>query len=146
MTTSPSSVAALEAAYLVSGLVIAVHYVPLLRRAWLHPAATAEAQSLLTWAVWTVCRVIAFAYGWFVLHDVVFLIVVGADLVGRWLMAVLIVRARAWVALRRADAAPGSTSQAGAAVMPELTPELTPEVAAPRTPTTCATHRAPAGR
>lgn len=84
----------LELAYLLSGLVIAAHYGPLLLRAWRFPRATAEAQCLTTWSVWTVCRAIAFTYGIFVLHDLVFLIVVGADLLGRFALALLIVRAR----------------------------------------------------
>jgi len=80
-------------AYLAAGLLIASHYIPLLKRAWFHPAATAIAQPLSTWAVWTVCRVVAFTYGMFILHDLVFLIVTGADVLGRLAMAVLIVRA-----------------------------------------------------
>lgn len=91
-------------AYLTSGLLIAAHYLPLLKRAWRHPEATSAAQSLLTWAVWTLCRVVAFTYGLFILHDLVFLLVVGADLVGRVAMAVLIVRARWLVSRRQADA------------------------------------------
>jgi hypothetical protein len=46
-------------------------------------------------SVWTLCRVVAFTYGMFVLHDLVFLVVVGADLFGRFAVATLIVRARA---------------------------------------------------
>ena len=85
----------LHAAYLMSGLLIAVHYRPQIRRAWLFPAATRAAQSLSTWSVWTVCRAVAFTYGVFVLHDLVFLIVVGADMFGRLAMVALIVRAHA---------------------------------------------------
>jgi hypothetical protein len=93
-------------AYLAAGLLIASHYVPLLKRAWFHPAATAIAQPLSTWAVWTVCRLVAFTYGMFILHDLVFLIVTGADVLGRLAMAILIVRAHR---LERpcADFAPG---------------------------------------
>ncbi len=71
----------------------------MLRRAWQHPAATATAQPLLTWSVWTLCRAVAFVYGLFVLHDLVFLTVVGTDLLGRLGVAVLIVRARAIVSV-----------------------------------------------
>lgn len=83
----------LQWAYLVAGLLIASHYVPLLKRAWFHPAAAAVAQPLSTWAVWTACRLVAFTYGMFILHDLVFLVVTGADVLGRLSMAVLIVRA-----------------------------------------------------
>jgi len=80
-------------AYLLSELFIAVHYIPQLRRAWRFPAATLDAQSLSTWSVWTLCRAVAFTYGVVVLHDMVFLVVVGADMFGRLAMVVLIVRA-----------------------------------------------------
>ena len=83
----------LHVAYLVSGLLIAAHYLPQLRRAWRCPCATREAQSLSTWLVWTLCRAVAFTYGIFVLHDLVFLVVVGADMFGRLAMVGLIARA-----------------------------------------------------
>lgn len=98
--TWPWPIEILHWAYLASGLLIAAHYVPLLLRAWRHMEATATAQSLLTWSVWTGCRLVAFAYGLFVLHDAVFLIVVGADVFGRLAMAMLILRARWYVVLR----------------------------------------------
>lgn len=93
--TWPWAIGMLQLAYLSSGLIIAAHYIPLLQRAWRFPAAAATAHSLLTWSVWTVCRAVAFTYGVFVVHDLVFLIVVGADLFGRFAVAALIVRARA---------------------------------------------------
>ena len=83
----------LHTAYLLSGVIIAGHYVPQVRRAWCFPAATLVAQSLSTWTAWTLCRAVAFAYGVFVLHDMVFLLVVGADILGRMIMVGLIVRA-----------------------------------------------------
>jgi hypothetical protein len=89
----------LHLAYLASGLLIAAHYLPLLRRAWQYPAATATAQPLLTWSVWTLCRAVAFTYGVFELHDLVFLTVVGTDLLGRIGVAVLVVRAQAIVSV-----------------------------------------------
>lgn len=89
----PLPEATLHWAYLCSGLLIASHYGPLLRRAWLQPAATVLSQPLSTWAVWTLCRIVAFTYGIFILHDLVFLVVVGADIAGRFAMAVLILRA-----------------------------------------------------
>ena len=82
-------------AYLLSGLLIAVHYIPQVRRAWQFPEATLYAQSLATWSVWTLCRVVAFTYGVVALHDLVFLVVVGADLFGRMAMVALIGRAHA---------------------------------------------------
>lgn len=96
----PWSAASLHWAYLMSGLIIAAQYLPLLRRAWGQPEATATAQSLQTWAVWTGCRIVAFVYGLFALHDLLFVLVVGLDLLGRGAMAVLILRARWLVRLR----------------------------------------------
>jgi hypothetical protein len=83
----------LNLAYLASGIVMAIQYLPQLRRAWLHPAATRDAQSLSTWTVWTLCRAIALVYGVYILHDLMFLIVVGADVGGRLAMVALILRA-----------------------------------------------------
>jgi hypothetical protein len=93
--TWPWSTLTLHVAYLLSGLLIAVNYVPQLRRAWNYPEATIAAQSLSSWSVWTLCRAVAFTYGMFVLHDLVFLIVVGADMFGRFAVVMLIVRAHA---------------------------------------------------
>jgi hypothetical protein len=92
----PWPAVSLHAAYLASGLLIALHYVPQLQCALRFPHATRVAQSLSTWLVWTLCRVVAFLYGVFVLHDLVFLVVVGADVVGRFAMLGLIVRAH-WI-------------------------------------------------
>ncbi len=103
--TWPWSAASLHWAYFMSGLIIAAQYLPLLRRAWGQPEATATAQSLQTWAVWTGCRTVAFIYGLFILHDLLFLLVVGLDLVGRLAMAALILRARWLVRLRVATLA-----------------------------------------
>jgi hypothetical protein len=91
--TWPWSVLTLHVAYLISGMLIAVQYLPQLRRAWCFPLATLVAQSLSTWTVWTVCRAVAFTYGLFVLHDLAFLVVVGADMVGRLAMVGLVIRA-----------------------------------------------------
>jgi len=52
------------------------------------------AQSIATWFVWTLCRIVAFRYGIYVLNDLEFLIVVGADLLGRLAVVAMIVRAR----------------------------------------------------
>ena len=101
LATWPLPIATLHWAYLVSGVLIAAHHVPLLLRAWRHLEATATAQSLQTWATWTACRVVACLYGIFVLHDLLFVLVVGADVVGRCAMATLILRARLYVQLRQ---------------------------------------------
>lgn len=85
----------LHAVYLASGLLFAAHYLPQIRLAWSNPEATRAAQSLFTWSMWTACRSVALAYGVFVVHELVFLLVVAADLVGRFTMVGLIVRARA---------------------------------------------------
>lgn len=85
----------LHIVYLFSGSLIAAHYLPQIRLAWAFPAATLEAQSLATWTVWTACRFVAFAYGVFVVHDLLFLVVVGADIAGRCAMVALILRAHA---------------------------------------------------
>ncbi len=91
--TWPWTAWTLHALYLASGLVIALHYVPQIRLAWRHPRATATAQSLSTWSVWTLCRLVALAYAVFVIHDLLFLLVVSADIVGRVMMVILIIRA-----------------------------------------------------
>jgi hypothetical protein len=96
--TWPWSASILHAAYLMSGILIALHYVPQLRRAWRFPEATLAAQSLSTWSVWTLCRAVALAYGLFVIHDLLFLLVVGADMVGRLAMVGTILRAHSIVA------------------------------------------------
>lgn len=91
--TWPWPIWTLHLAYLLSGLLIALHYIPQVRLAWARPEATRLAQSLVTWCVWTLCRAIAFIYGMYVVHDLVFLLVVGSDLLGRSVMVALIVRA-----------------------------------------------------
>lgn len=93
--TWPWSAWTLHVAYLASGIVIAVHYVPQVVRAWRFPLETLAAQSLVAWSVWTLCRAIAFVYGLFVIHDLVFLLVVAADILGRLAMVALILRAHA---------------------------------------------------
>lgn len=87
----------LHAAYLMAAMMVAVHYVPQLRCAWRYPEATVKAHALSTWLVWTLCSAVSCTYGVFVLHNLVFLIVVGLDLLGRFAMVMLIVRARARV-------------------------------------------------
>lgn len=83
----------LHAAYLLAAMLVALHYVPQLRCAWRHPAATRTAHSLRTWVVWSMCSAVSCAYGVFVLHNLVFLMVVSADFLGRFGMVLFIVRA-----------------------------------------------------
>jgi hypothetical protein len=92
--TWPWPIWTLNLVYLACGLVIAVHYVPLLQRVWRFPVAAATVYSLPTWSVWTPCRAIAFVYGLLVVRELAFLLVMGADLFGRLAVAALIVRAR----------------------------------------------------
>jgi hypothetical protein len=93
--TWPWAESTLHIAYLLSGMLVALHYVPQLQRAWRFPEATLTAQSLSTWSVWTACRVVALTYGLFVIHDLLFLLVVAADIAGRLAMVVTILRAHA---------------------------------------------------
>jgi len=83
----------LHLAYLLAAMLVAVHYIPQIQRCWRFPAATLTAHSLSTWSVWTLCSAVSCTYGLFVLHNLVFLIVVSADFVGRLTMVILIVRA-----------------------------------------------------
>ena len=91
--TWPWPIWTLHVTYLFSGLLFALHYIPQIRIAWRHPGATRTAQSLSTWCVWTLCRMVGFAYGVYVVHDLFFVLVIGADLLGRFVMVALIVRA-----------------------------------------------------
>lgn len=91
--TWPWPIWTLHATYICSGLLFALHYIPQVRIAWRHPDATRKAQSLATWCVWTLCRMVALAYGVYVVHDLFFVLVISADLLGRFLMVALIVRA-----------------------------------------------------
>jgi hypothetical protein len=109
--TWPWAASTLHIAYLLSGMLIALHYVPQLRRAWCFPEATLTAQSLSTWLVWTACRAVALTYGLFMIHDLLFVLVVGADMLGRLAMVGTILRAHAIAAditplERRAPAPP----------------------------------------
>lgn len=84
----------LHGAYLAAAVLVAAHYVPLLRRGWQFPDATTKAHSLYTWLVWTFFSAVSCTYGLFMLHNLIFLIVVSLDLLGRFTMVMLIVRAR----------------------------------------------------
>ncbi|HTD90652.1 MAG TPA: hypothetical protein VK663_08315, partial [Burkholderiales bacterium] len=74
-------------------ILVAVHYIPQIQRGWRFPSATLTAHSLSTWLVWALCSAVSCTYGLFVLHNLVFMIVVSADFVGRLTMVILIVRA-----------------------------------------------------
>jgi hypothetical protein len=110
--TWPWPVWTLHATYLCSGLLFALHYIPQIRIAWRHPDATRTAQSLSTWSVWTLCRMVGFAYGVYVVHDLFFVLVIGADLLGRFIMVALIVRANL---LNRDKTATGATENSARA-------------------------------
>ena len=69
--------------YLCSGFVMAGSYAPQVLRAWRHPVATAIAQSLSSWLLWTACRTVALVYGMFIIRDVLFVLAIGLDLAGR---------------------------------------------------------------
>lgn len=89
----------LSAGYLLSGFVMAGIYVPQLVRGWRNPRATVIAQSFTSWTVWAACRVIALLYGWWVIGDPLFILVVSMDLLGRLAVLVVILRAmwlQAW--------------------------------------------------
>ena len=79
--------------YLLSGLAIAASYIPQLARGWRHPEATVVAQSFCSWAVWAACRAVALLYGIVVVEDVLFIVAVGLDLLGRILVLVVLLRA-----------------------------------------------------
>jgi hypothetical protein len=83
----------LSACYLVSGFVMAGIYVPQLVRGWRNPHATAIAQSFSSWAVWTACRAVALLYGILVIGDPLFIVAVGLDLLGRFAVLVVLLRA-----------------------------------------------------
>ena len=89
----------LSAGYLVSGFVMAGIYVPQLVRGWRDPRATVLAQSLSSWTVWAACRVVALLYGCLVIGDLLFILAVGLDLLGRLAVLAVLLRAmwlQAW--------------------------------------------------
>ena len=101
MASCPSRQRVRHAAFLASGTLGILLYLPLLRSAWVDPQATAASQSLLTWAGWTLCRAVTLGYAAFVLQDLATGLVVGSYLVGRLCMAALILRSRVAVAANR---------------------------------------------
>jgi hypothetical protein len=89
----------LGACYLVSGFVMAGIYVPQLVRGWRNPRATVMAQSLSSWTTWAACRVVALLYGCLVIGDPLFILAVALDLLGRFAVLVVILRAM-WMQAR----------------------------------------------
>jgi len=95
--------ALLRAVYFGSGFVIAGSYVPQVLRAWRHPVATAIAQSLSSWLLWSACRFVALVYGVVVVHDALFIAAIGLDLAGRAALLVAMLRARRVAAEARGE-------------------------------------------
>ena len=92
--------------YFFSGFVMAASYVPQVLRGWRHPVATAIAQSLASWLLWSTCRAVALVYGVVIVHDPLFTLAIGLDLAGRVVLLVVMIRARrvhAGAAVRVAD-------------------------------------------
>jgi len=83
----------LSAGYLVSGFVMAGIYLPQLVRGWRNPHATVIAQSLTSWSVWAGCRVVALLYGCLVIGDPLFVLAVSLDLLGRFAVLAVLLRA-----------------------------------------------------
>ena len=86
--------ALLRSVYFCSGFIIAGSYVPQVLRAWRHPVATAIAQSLSSWLLWSACRFVALVYGMVVVRDELFIAAIGLDLAGRAALLVAMLRAR----------------------------------------------------
>ena len=93
----------LRGVYFCSGFIMAGSYVPQFVRAWRYPVATAIAQSLSSWLLWTVCRFVALVYGMVVVHDVLFIAAIGLDLAGRVVLLMAMLRARRVAAEERVD-------------------------------------------
>lgn len=89
--------------YFCSGFVMAGSYVPQVVRAWRHPVATAIAQSLSSWLLWTACRFVALLYGLVIVGDGLFIAAIGFDLAGRVALLVAMLRARRVAAGAQAD-------------------------------------------
>ena len=89
--------------YLCSGFVMVGSYAPQVLRAWRHPVATAIAQSLSSWLLWTACRTVALVYGMVIVRDVLFVLAIGLDLAGRVALLVAMLRARSIAAEGRGD-------------------------------------------
>jgi hypothetical protein len=85
----------LSAGYLASGFCIAAVYVPRVRKMLRDDAATALSHSLPAELLWTLCRVVAFAYVAAVAAQPLIALSVGLDLAGRAVVLAVIARARA---------------------------------------------------
>ncbi len=95
--------ALLRGVYFCSGFVMAGSYVPQVVRAWRHPVATAIAQSLSSWLLWTACRFVALLYGLVIVGDGLFIAAIGFDLAGRVALLVAMLRARRMAAQAQAE-------------------------------------------
>lgn len=85
----------LSAGYLASGFCVAAVYVPRVRRMLCNDAATALSHSLPAELLWTLCRVVAFAYVAAVAAEPLIALSVGLDLAGRAVVLFVIARAHA---------------------------------------------------
>ncbi len=81
-------IAVLTVAYAAGGVVTFIGFIPTMVDLW-HKKCSAN---LATYGIWTVTTLLAFLYGLFVLHNLVFNLVVGLQLLAS--LAVLILRLR----------------------------------------------------
>lgn len=89
----------LHAAYLLSGVLMAVGYVGQIRRAWRTPQASLVAQSMPSWLLWTACRAVALVYVICVIGDGALILAVGLDVAGRAGVLLALLRARQLLAV-----------------------------------------------
>ena len=95
----------LQAAYLLTGLIAAIGYVPQILLGWRQPRATALAQSVTSWTLWTACRLVALAYCVVQVGDALLVIAVGLDAAGRLAVLLILLRARWLCTLRQSSTA-----------------------------------------
>jgi hypothetical protein len=93
-SAGPGWLQSLQAIYLLAGVLMAAGYVGQIRKAWRQPQASLLAQSMPSWLLWTACRMVALAYGIWVIRDAAFIVVVGLDVVGRLGVVLALLRAR----------------------------------------------------
>jgi hypothetical protein len=108
----PGSPQLLQAIYLLSGVLMAAGYVGQIRKAWRQPQASLLAQSMPSWLLWTSCRLVALAYGIWVIGDAVFIAVVGLDVSGRLGVVLMLLRAQRLQRLALRVAKPASDGAA----------------------------------
>lgn len=93
METTQMPVALLTLAYLVSGFVVAAAYGPKLRAMRADLQATARSHSLASETLWTLCRLVSFAYVASIARDPVIGLIVALDLSGRFAIVATVIRA-----------------------------------------------------